>query len=317
MKYFQLNNGDKMPALGLGTWKAGKGEVYDAVRSAIKIGYRHFDCAFIYDNEAEIGQALNDAITTGEITRKDLWITSKLWNTHHRREDVIVALKKSLKDFNINYLDLYLIHWPVAQKRDIIFPTKGEDLISLNDISLEDTWAGMEECYLAGLTKHIGVSNFSEKKIKLVNQSAKIKIEVNQVESHPSLQQNKLLQFCNDQSIIMTAYSPLGSMDRVETMKAPDEPLLLEYPEIITIAKTNQCSPSQVLLAWAVQRGTSVIPKSTNAGRQKENLEATQINLSDEDMKMITQLERGYRYVKGDFFDLPGADYSVKKLWDE
>lgn len=316
MKHFLLQNGDKMPALGLGTWKSDKGEVYSAIRSAINIGYRHFDCAFIYDNEVEIGEALKDAIQAGEVTRKELWITSKLWNTHHRREDVIVALKQSLKNLQLEYLDLYLIHWPVAQKREIVFPTKGEDLISLNQISLDDTWAGMEECYLSGLSKHIGVSNFSEKKILAVNQSAKIKIEVNQVESHPTLSQIKLLQFCNNHSIVMTAYSPLGSLDRAEAMKAADEPLMLEYPEIITIASSHQCSPSQVLIAWALQRGTSVIPKSTHTGRQKENFDATNIKLSEQEMSQISKLNKDYRYVKGNFFALSGSDYTVENLWN-
>ncbi|MDW3209218.1 MAG: aldo/keto reductase [Reichenbachiella sp.] len=317
MKTYPLSNGDQMPALGLGTWKSEPGEVYKAIRTAISVGYKHFDCAYIYQNETEIGAALSDAIMTGEVNREELWITSKLWNTHHRKNDVKECLDMTLKALQLDYLDLYLIHWPVAHQKDVIFPHEGNGLISLDKIPLEETWAGMEEIKEAGLAKHIGVSNFSAKKIAQVNQSASQKIEVNQVELHPLLQQKDLLDFCKKEEVILTAYSPLGSRDRIPQMKAEDEPDMFEIPAIQAIAENHNCSPAQVLIAWAVNRDTVVIPKSTNEARLKQNLEAANIKLSVEEMNQINQLDRHFRYVTGTFFALPGSDYTLANLWDE
>lgn len=317
MKTYPLSNGDQMPALGLGTWKSEPGEVYKAIRTAISVGYKHFDCAYIYQNETEIGAALSDAIMTGEVNREELWITSKLWNTHHRKNDVKECLDMTLKALQLDYLDLYLIHWPVAHQKDVIFPQEGSGLISLNKIPLEETWAGMEEVKEARLAKHIGVSNFSAKKIAQVNQSAAQKIEVNQVELHPMLQQKDLLDFCKKEQVVLTAYSPLGSRDRIPQMKAEDEPDMFEIPAIKAIAENHNCSPAQVLIAWAVNRDTVVIPKSTNEARLKQNLEAANIKLSVEEMNQINQLDRHFRYVTGAFFALPGSDYTLANLWDE
>ncbi|MEP3387893.1 MAG: aldo/keto reductase [Reichenbachiella sp.] len=317
MKTYPLSNGDQMPALGLGTWKSEPGEVYKAIRTAISVGYKHFDCAYIYQNETEIGAALSDAIMTGEVNREELWITSKLWNTHHRKSDVKECLDITLKALQLDYLDLYLIHWPVAHQKDVIFPQEGSGLISLNKIPLEETWAGMEEVKEARLAKHIGVSNFSAKKIAQVNQSASQKIEVNQVELHPMLQQKDLLDFCKKEQVVLTAYSPLGSRDRIPQMKAEDEPDMFEIPAIKAIAENHNCSPAQVLIAWAVNRDTVVIPKSTNESRLKQNLEAANIKLSVDEMNQINQLDRHFRYVTGAFFALPGSDYTLANLWDE
>ncbi|MEO9964659.1 MAG: aldo/keto reductase [Reichenbachiella sp.] len=317
MKSYTLRNGDQIPALGLGTWKSEPGEVYKAVRTAIKVGYRHFDCAYIYQNEKEIGAAFHDSIMTGEVNREELWITSKLWNTHHQETDVEECLRITLESLQLDYLDLYLVHWPVAQRKDAIFPQDGADLVSLTEISLEETWRGMEGVLNANLTRHIGVSNFSKAKIEWVNQSAQNKIEVNQVEMHPLLQQSELLEYCLKEDIIVTAYSPLGSRDRAAEMKAENEPDMFEIPEVIEIAKKHDCSVAQVLLAWAVNRDTVVIPKSTNEGRLRQNLEAAEMKLSAEEMTTINQLDRHFRYVNGAFFTLPGSDYTIAKLWDE
>jgi len=165
MKYLSFSNGDQMPALGLGTWKAAKGEVYAAVRSAIELDYRHFDCALLYGNEKEIGQAFSDAIKEGDVKRADLWITSKLWNNSHRRDYILPAIQTSLADLQLDYLDLYLIHWPVALKRKVTFPKSGEEMLSLDEVPLSETWTGMIELKDMDLAHHIGVSNFSTKKI--------------------------------------------------------------------------------------------------------------------------------------------------------
>ncbi|WP_422360216.1 aldo/keto reductase [Reichenbachiella sp.] len=317
MKTYTLSNGDQMPALGLGTWKSEPGEVYKAIRTAISVGYKHFDCAYIYQNETEIGAALSDAIMTGEVNREELWITSKLWNTHHRQTDVKECLNVTLKALQLDYLDLYLVHWPVAHKKDVIFPQDGNSLVSLRDIPLEETWKGMEEVQKAGLVKHIGVANFSAKKIAQVNQSASQRIEVNQVELHPLLQQKDLLDFCRKEEVILTAYSPLGSRDRIPQMKAEDEPDLFEIPTVKAIAENHNCSPAQVLVAWAINRDTVVIPKSTNEARLKQNLKAANIQLSTDEMNKISNLDKHFRYVTGAFFALPGSDYTLANLWDE
>jgi len=317
MKHLSLFNGDQIPILGLGTWKSGKGKVYKAVRKSIEMGYRHFDCAYIYLNEKEIGSALNDAILVGDVNREELWITSKLWNTHHRKEDVKEALSSTLHDFNLDYLDLYLMHWPVAQKKEVVFSEVGRDLISLDDLPITETWAGLEACVRSDFTRHIGVANFSIKKLEVLRKSAVIKPEVNQIELHPLLQQKKLVAYCKNEHIIVTAYSPLGSPDRIQAMKAPDEPDMFQLSEVKTLADRHNCSPAQVLIAWHINNHVTVIPKSTNPERMKQNLESVDIMFSEDDMAIIASLDRQFRYITGKFWALEGSDYSLQNLWDE
>lgn len=317
MNAFKFKNNDEMPALGLGTWKSDPGEVYNAVREAIKIGYRHIDCAAIYGNEAEIGQAFSDAFKKGDVSREELWVTSKLWNNAHLKDDVRPGLEKTLKDLQLDYLDLYLMHWPVALKPGIGFPKSGADFLSLEEIPISVTWAALEDCSKAGLSKHIGVSNFSVKKLKALLKACEIRPEVNQIEMQPFFQQNSMLEFCNNENIVLTAYSPLGSTDRPAVFKAPDEPSLLENPTILKIAESNGISSAQVLICWAIQRGTAVIPKSVNPGRMKQNLDAASINLSDEDMQKIAALEMSARLLVGSFWAMPGSGYTMEALWDE
>jgi alcohol dehydrogenase (NADP+) len=309
-------NGDLLPLLGLGTWKSEPGQVYAAVREAIRIGYRHIDCASLYGNEAEVGQALSDAIRDGEVTRQELWITSKLWSNAHGRENVEPAIKKTLHDLQLDYLDLYLIHWPIPLKPSAVLPGSAADFMPLDEAPIPVTWAAMEAAANAGLTRHLGVSNFSVKKIRDLLPHCKIKPEVNQVELHPLLQQPELVAYCASEGIHVTAYAPLGSSDRPAFVKAADAPVLLENPVIRSIAEAHDRTPAQVLLAWHVQRGISAIPKSVTPARLRENLAAAELKLTEAELQRIAALDQGYRLIAGAFWALDGGPWTLETIWD-
>lgn len=311
-----LRDGDAMPAIGLGTWNAGPGEVYAAVKAALAAGYRHLDCAAVYGNEAEIGAALAEAFAAGEVRRGDLWITSKLWNDAHAPADVLPALRRTLADLQLEYLDLYLLHWPVAVRRGVTYPRGASDMIPLAELPLAETWAAMEAAAQHGLVRHLGVSNFSAVKLRALHAGARVKPAALQVELHPYLQQPALLTTCAELGVHVTAYAPLGSPDRPAVYRVDDEPALLRDPTIVAIAAERGVSPAQVLIAWAVRRGTSVIPKSIDPGRMRENLAAGEVALTDEDMRRIAGLDRRRRYLDGAVWTVGGV-YSIAGLWDE
>jgi alcohol dehydrogenase (NADP+) len=295
MNYLTLKNGNKIPQLGLGTWKSEKGQVAAAVKYALKIGYRHIDCAPVYANEKEVGLALGESFAEGIIKREDIFITSK----------------------QLDYLDLFLIHWPVAFKKEVSWATKGEEFIPLSELPLIETWSGMEQAVDQGLVKSIGVSNFSQVKLENLRVNGTIQPSVNQVECHPYLQQEELLAYCQRNGMGLTAYSPLGSGDRTSSLKQENEPLLFENSVLQQIAQKHQATPAQILIKWAIERGTVVIPKSVSPQRIKENFEALQISLDAEDLQQIKALNQNYRYVSGSFFAVPNSGYTVENLWDE
>ncbi|NOU58291.1 aldo/keto reductase [Marinifilum caeruleilacunae] len=317
MKCLEYKNADQMPILGLGTWKSAPGEVYTAVKEAVKMGYRHIDCAAIYGNEKEIGQAISELIKEGVVQREELWITSKLWNNNHGKDNVVPALKQTLSDLQLEYLDLYLIHWPVAFKKDVAGAQKAEDYLSLEEQPIADTWLGMEKAVELGLSRNIGVSNFSVKKLKALMKVATIKPEMNQVELHPYFQQNQLVDYCRKNDIHVTAYSPLGSSDRPEGLKSKDEPILLQDSRIEAIAKTKEITVAQVILAWIAQRGISVIPKSVNPARLQQNLASRDITLSEKELQEMAALNIDRRYVDGKFWEVAGGPYTAANVWDE
>lgn len=317
MNKLTFRNGDKIDAIGLGTWKSEPGEVGQAVREAIKIGYRHIDCAWIYQNEAEIGQAFQEAFAAGDVKREDLFVTSKLWNSFHAAADVETAVRESLTALKLDYLDLYLIHWPIAHKPGVIFSEDASGFAPIEDYPIADTWKAMEALVEKGLVKHIGVSNFNVPKIQKLMETAKIVPEMNQVESHPLLAQNELVQFCNDNQILYTAYSPLGSRDRAPGMKGDAEPDMFENETLKSIAAAHSVHPAQILIKWAEGRGTCVIPKSVNPTRLKQNLASADIQLSEVEMTEINKLDKGYRFLDGKFWEREGGFYTAEDIWNK
>jgi len=311
MPQLTLNGGTPMPALGLGTWKAAPGQVGQAVQTALQLGYRHIDCASIYGNEAEVGAALTEALAGGVVSRDALWITSKLWNDCHAPQQVRPALERTLADLQLQYLDLYLIHWPVVHRHGVLMPSVASDQIPLEQLPLHTTWAAMEALVDAGLVRQIGVSNCSASALAALLPHCRIQPAMNQIERHPWLQQHDLLAFCQQHGIAVTAYSPLGSA-------AADRPgPLLSDPTIKAIATSHGASPAQVLLAWGLACGTAVIPKSVQRERLAANLAAAQLVLTPEDLARINALDRQHRFVDGSFWELPGGPYSRADLWDE
>ena len=317
MQTITFDNGDELPMLGLGTWKSAPGDVYEAVKYALDGGYRHLDCAPIYGNEPEVGRALSESVEEGVVNRDDVWITSKLWNDAHRPEHVRPALESTLDDLQIDTLDLYLIHWPVALTHGTDMPSSPDDFVSLDKVPLSETWAAMEDLADDGLVRHIGVSNFNVPKLRRLFDDADRLPEMNQLEMHPYLQQQDMMTFAREQDLPLTAYSPLGSKDRPEGMKAEGEPLLLEDPTIHEIADRHDATPGQVLISWALHRDTVVIPKSVTPSHIDENLAAADLSLTEADMDAIAELERGRRYVSGEGWTMEGSPYTLDGIWNE
>ena len=299
-----LSNGVVMPTVGLGTWKSKTNEVRDAVYEAIRAGYRHIDAAWIYQNQDEVGEGIQKAISEGIVTRGDLFVTTKLWNDKHKREDVEPHLRDSLKQLKLDYVDLYLIHWPVTdQVGETLTPT------------IEETWGGMEAIYEKGLAKAIGVSNFSISKLTAMKSYAKVFPMANQVELHPYCRQDDLVAECKKLGVALTAYCPLGSPDSA-IMFNKESIKLLEHPVVTAVAKETGRTAGQVLIRWAVQRGTIVIPKSVTPSRIVQNLDVYSFDLTSEQMANLSSISEQKRACDGSFWVNPAGPYrSMEELW--
>ena len=317
MKTLPFENSDEMPILGLGTWKSAPGDVYDAVKVALEAGYEHVDCAPIYGNEPEVGKALSESFASGVVDREDVWVTSKLWNDCHDPAHVRPALEATLDDLQLDALDLYLVHWPVAMQHGVEYPEQPDHFVPLDELPLSETWHAMQGLKDDGLVHHIGVSNFSVEKIQSLVEETGTAPEMNQIEMHPYLQQPDILDYAEEEGFHLTAYSPLGSMDRPDEIKAEDEPNLFEDSTIQDIAEKHGASAAQVLISWAIHRGTSVIPKSVTPAHIKDNLAAADLELSDDDMDAIADLDRHRRYLDGSIWTFEGSPYSKASLWNE
>lgn len=315
MKTFTLNDGNVIPAFGLGTWKSSEGDVCQAVKEALRVGYRHIDGAWIYQNEQEVGRAICEAIDEGTVTRDEVFVTSKLWNCFHAPEDVETGCQETLTALGLDYVDLYLMHWPVAFQPGIVMPDDAEEFWSLSKIPLSKTFEAMLKLRDKGLVKSIGVSNFGVSKLEQLIAESSIVPVVNQVELHPYNPQNELLNYCHGKGIHLTAYSPLGSRDRPDSMKASNEPPLLENEQVIRIATEENLTPAQLLIAWAIDRGTSVIPKSTNPTRIAENLVAASHQLSTKARAALDGIGIQFRYVNPQSWHIPGVTYEGSDFW--
>jgi len=269
----RLSSQATQPMVGLGTWQAPKGQVRDAVKAALETGYVHLDCAAAYANEDEVGEALEDAFARGVATRTDLFVTSKLWNDRRRPEDVRAGLLQTLKDLRLEYLDLYLIHWPVCWRRGTLMQDDA-------DASILECWRELERCVDEGLIRSIGVSNFSRPKLEELIRDARVKPAVNQIESHPLLPNTELVRWCQSNDIAVTAYSPLAQGGAVFT-----------DPTVTSIADKHGVTPAQVLLRWNVERGVVVIPKSVTPKRIAQNADVFGFGLDDDDMRRMESLD--------------------------
>lgn len=321
MEFATLNDGHYMPVVGLGTFQGNydftcnKSTVVNAVKTAVDVGYRHFDTAANYRTEDGLGEALAELFNSKLIARPDVFVTTKLWCTKHRREDVVPSLRTSLSTLGLQYVDLFLIHWPIALKPgDEMWPKDDDGKVIYADdtIPFTETWQGMIECQKLGLARSIGVSNFNRRQLQTLFESSSVKPAVNQVEVHPFFSNARLVDFCQQNDILVTCYSPLGKPTRPWARK--DEPVVAKDATLNEIAAKYNKTASQVALRLQIQRGLGIIPKSNSVDHQRDNISIFDFNLSDEDMtEIMSKCNRDFRVLQlkhlfGDSKEYPFSD---------
>jgi len=294
-KTYTLSNGLTIPAVGFGTFanEGSKGETYTAVTHALQTGYRHLDCAWFYQNESEVGDAVRDFLaSTPSVTRSDIFICTKVWNHLHEPEEVQWSINNSLEKLGMEYVDLFLVHWPIAaEKNEVNMPKIGDDgkYVIKKDLTenTEPTWRAMEDLYKQGKARAIGVSNWTVKDLQKLLSFATVKPTVNQIEIHPFLPNTELVKFCQDNDILPAAYSPLGSQNQVPSTGEQ----VRTNPKLNEVAQRSGHDLAQVLLAWGLQRGYVVLPKSSTPKRIESNWQIPE--LSKEDFEAVEEVARG------------------------
>ncbi len=315
-----LHTGAQMPAIGLGTFGSdhvGAGQVAEAVKAAATIGYRHFDCASVYGNEDRIGESLRQ-ILAGGIARRELWVTSKLWNDKHAESDVVPACRQSLQHLGLDYLDMYLVHWPFPN-----FHPPGCDVSSRSPNACAyiheefmKTWRQMEKLVELGLARHIGTTNMTIPKQELLLRDARIQPAINEMELHPHFQQPELFDYVRRHGIEPVGFCPVGSPGRPERDRTPQDTVDTEDPVIVRIARRLGVHPAVICIKWAVQRGQTPIPFSTNPNNFLANLRGVVSEpLTRDDMRDLAAIDRNCRLIKGQVF-LWKAEQSWDALWD-
>jgi alcohol dehydrogenase (NADP+) len=322
---FERNTGRikmiQIPKIGIGTFGSDHvlpADVAKAVEYAIGIGYRQIDCASVYGNEVLIGHTLSQIFANQKIKREDLWITSKLWNDKHAKKDVIPSCKQSLKDLQLDYLDLYLVHWPFPNyhppKCDVT--SRSPNAHPYIHEEFMETWKEMEKLVNLGLVKHIGTSNMTIPKLELLLRDAHIKPEINEMELHPDFQQKDLREFLKTNSIQPIGFCPLGSPERPERDRTSEDAIDMEDPIVKDIAAANNVHPAAICLKWAAANGIIPIPFSTNPKNIESNFNAVMGNpLTDEEIQILSTVDKNSRLIKGQVFLWKGAK-GWQDIWD-
>ncbi len=315
-----LASGAKMPAIGLGTFGSDNytaQQVADAVVGAAQAGYRHFDCASVYGNEPEVGNALQAVMQSG-VPREELWITSKVWNDRHGDGEVIASCRQSLQDLKLDYLDLFLVHWPFPNSHGKGVDAHARDPHARPYVHAEymAVWRQMEQLVDAGLVRHIGTSNMTIPKLTLLLRDARIKPAANEMELHPHFQQPALFEFVQANGIVPIGYSPIGSPSRPERDKTPEDTVDMDDPVVVEIARLHGVHPAVVCILWATQRGQVPIPFSVKPSQYVQTLQAVAGDrLTADEMAAMAGIDKNIRLIKGHVF-LWRDGQTWEDLWD-